>query len=287
MTGRWNEILASGKSTLVPGIFNGITARLAEKMGFRACWVSGFSVSASMGIPDSSCMSIESYISRVKEISSASNVMLLADCDEGFGSLDNSLYLIDQLMNCGVEAVCLEDNKFPKINSFIENGDERKLEDEKVFSEKLSAIRSAFPSLGIMARTEALIAGHSLSEAIARGISYAAAGAEIILIHSRYESENDFRELISRWQSPVPLAVIPTRADKMTFSDFAGLGFRIVVYANQLLRSSVYAMENVLKSCQSDEHLGRISEQAVSMEYVFELTEMAKLIDESKADNHG
>jgi phosphoenolpyruvate phosphomutase len=267
------NLIDEGRSIFVPGIFDGLTALLVEKKKFEVAWVSGFSVSSSMGLPDSNNISADSYINRVKEIRKVSTISLIVDCDEGFGNNETMLYLIESLVNNGVEAVCVEDNLFPKINSFKTIAETRRIECKVEFSKKIKLIKERFPDLIFIARTEAIVAGLGLEEAIERGRIYAEAGADVILLHSTYHHLKEFSHLINQWNSSIPLAVVPTNAKEGSFSDFEALGFRIVIYANQMLRASIYSMEKVLTSFAQDQPSGLLSDHSVSMDYIFNLTE--------------
>jgi phosphoenolpyruvate phosphomutase len=268
------QLIGKGKSIFVPGIFDGLTALLVEKKNFEVAWVSGFSVSSSMGLPDANIISAESYINRVKEIRKVSDISLIVDCDEGFGNIENTMYLIENLIKHGVEAVCIEDNLYPKVNSFKLNAENRRIECKIEFSKKIKLIKKAFPELIFIARTEAIVAGMEIQEAIDRGRLYAEAGADLILLHSTYHTQQEFSQLINQWNSPIPLAVVPTNAREISFHDFESMGFKVVIYANQMLRASIFSMEKVLDSFLAGKPACLLSNDSVSMDYIFNLTEM-------------
>lgn len=258
------------RSFLVPGIYDVLTAKLVEKKGFEVGWVSGFCVATSLGLPDANVLSMEAFTSRVNEIRNACNLSLIVDCDEGYGALENTIFLTEKLSESKVEAICLEDNRFPKINSFKDSSD-RALESRDAFCKKIEVIKKRNPGLQLIARTEALIAGLTLDEAVERGIAYSDAGADIILMHSRYQHHHQFETLRNAWKLDKPLAVVPTGALDVTFDSFERLGFSLVIYANQLMRKSIFTMNAVLDQFESP--MSELQRQAVSMEYVFNLTE--------------
>lgn len=266
--------LHSKRSFLVPGIYDALTAKLVEKKGFEIGWVSGFCVATSLGLPDANVLTINAFTSRVKEIRNACNLSLIVDCDEGYGTLENTISLTEKLNELGVEAICLEDNRFPKINSFKDSA-ERTLESYDAFCKKMETIKKRNPGLQLIARTEALIAGFTLEEAVNRGMAYSNAGADIILMHSRYQHHHQFERLRNAWKLEKPLAVVPTGALDITFDAFEQLGFNLVIYANQLMRKSIFTMNAVLDQFESP--MSELQHQAVSMEYVFNLTESESL----------
>jgi phosphoenolpyruvate phosphomutase len=262
--------LYSKKSFLVPGIYDALTAKLVENKGFEIGWVSGFCVATSLGLPDSNVLTIDAFTSRVKEIRNACNLSLIVDCDEGYGTLESTMYLAEKLNSFGIEAICIEDNRFPKINSFKDSPN-RALESADDFCKKIRSIKKRSPDLQVIARTEALIAGFPISEAVSRGRAYSEAGADIILMHSRYQHYHQFETLRNAWKLEKPLAVVPTGALDITFDAFEQLGFNLVIYANQLMRKSIFTMNAVLDEFESP--MVELQQQAVSMEYVFNLTE--------------
>src|SRR5258706_6972164 len=202
--------LCEGNGTvLVGGAYDGMTGRLVAKAGFEAIWGSGFSISASKGIPDRNILQAYELVEKAAELVRSVDVPVIIDCDEGYGS--HTIELVESLQKVNVAGICIEDNAFPKKNSFLNEMD-RKLVSAREFSQKLLRIKERTSGMMIIARTEALIAGFSLQEAVERGKVYVDSGADMVLIHSKFTSMEQFEKLIGSWNSPVPLVVVPTAA---------------------------------------------------------------------------
>lgn len=263
--------LESKPSLIVSGAFDGLSARLVERAGFDAVWASGFAISASMGVPDANIMTASELVRKVSELVDAVTIPVIVDCDEGYGALPSTLRLVKQLARQGVQGICIEDNFYPKINSFLE-GPERLLASKEAFSAKIRAVKNCVPDVVLIARTEAIIAELGVEEAIERGLHYAELGADCIVLHSKYQTLSQFADLITAWPGVAPLIVIPTLASHVSFADFTKLGFKIVIFANQVFRASLHRMEEVLHTLQHTGIISEIEDKMVSMEHVFQLT---------------
>ena len=119
-------------------------------------------------------------------------IPIVADCDTGFGGPSNVSHMIKKYESAGIAAVSIEDKTFPKQNSLLEDSTQELLS-EKDFVAKIIAAKNARsdPNFLIFARTEALIAGKGMDEAIKRANAYGEAGADAIIIHSMF-----YRKLI-------------------------------------------------------------------------------------------
>jgi phosphoenolpyruvate phosphomutase len=230
----------------VIGAFDGLTAILATEAGADALWASGFSISASKGIGDCSLLSSEDLCARVADIISASTLPTIVDCDEGHGSTEASIRLAKRLAELGAFGICLEDNEFPKVNSFVSSVSRQLLSAES-FSERVRALKSEIPQLFLIARTEAIVAGLGLKESVRRGTMYANAGADAIVLHSTATTLSTLRDYRAAWKSEVPLCVIPTAATDATFDALAALGYSLIIYANHVLRISIAALQQQLR----------------------------------------
>ena len=256
----------------VCGAYDGLSARLAEESGCDAVWASGFSIATSKSVPDRNVVSFGELVGRVSDMVDATRLPIIVDCDEGHGSLEVTLRLVRRLQRVGARGVCVEDNVFPKRNSF--NGSHgRRLLDASAFCRKIEAMRESAPGMLLIARTEALIAGKSLDEAYERAVAYAAAGADYLLIHSTFEDGDEFRELASGWTHEKPLVTIPTNAIDVSFQEFVDMGYKMVIFANQVLRASIYAMRSYLSRVLESKSTSCFRTQMVSMGEIFDLVD--------------
>ncbi|GGA93302.1 isocitrate lyase/PEP mutase family protein [Puia dinghuensis] len=264
--------LATDKQITIPGIFDPLSAKIAEIMGFPAAWVSGFCVSTSFFMPDENYMTVDQYINRLSEIRRIATIPLIVDCDEGYGDMINTLYLLQNLAKLDIQAICIEDNAFPKINSFKEpNGTRHALESVESFCHKLYNIKRNFPELILIARTESMIVGEPLESAIIRGKAYKSAGADFLVIHSKNKRLSEFKLIVDAWEDPDSLVVIPTLAEDLSFMDLKQIGFRIIILANQVLRSGIHAMCSAYGKIKADAGINELNKDTVPMKFIFDL----------------
>jgi len=217
----------------------------------------------------------------VASMTRAVRLPVIVDCDEGYGDITNTYELVRQLASCGAAGVCIEDNAFPKVNSFYDQPG-RALVTVEEFCARLDAVRSAAPQLFVMARTESLIAGLSLEEALERGDRYAEHGADSVVVHSRYTAFGEFRRLAQGWRGRVPLAVIPTLAEGTTWQQLREVGFELVIYANQALRAGVAAQELVLRNIREQGGPYAHASELATLDHLFDLTKLGQDFDDRR-----
>ncbi|MDR3636620.1 MAG: isocitrate lyase/phosphoenolpyruvate mutase family protein [Isosphaeraceae bacterium] len=258
-------------SLVICGAFDGLTARLVERGGFDGVWASGFCISASKGEPDANVLTINELVDRVAEMAKCVSIPIIVDCDEGYGDIQSTIRLVKELAEIGVQAVCIEDNCFPKLNSFLADV-ARRLVPVQTHCERIRAVKEAVPEMMVIARTEAIIAGLSVDHGVARGKAYGDAGADLVLIHSRYTELDQFRELAAKWDGRYPLVVVPTLATSLDCRDFADVGYRMVIFANQVLRVCVLGAETMLGQLRETGSQKAILPNLTSLEHIFELT---------------
>ena len=169
----------------IGGAFDAMSAKLVEITNFDAVWAGSFAISATHAVPDASIMTMTEFLQIAKNMVDSCDIPIIADCDTGFGGPSNVSHLVKQYEQAGVAGISIEDKIFPKQNSLLENGKQELLSEKdfvaKIIAGKESKVNSDFM---IIARTEALIAGFGVDEALKRATAYENAGADAILILS-------------------------------------------------------------------------------------------------------
>lgn len=256
---------------IVPGIYDSLSAILVKEHGFEYGWVSGFGVATSLGLQDNNSIGINVYIQRISEIARFANLKLIVDCDEGYGKLENTIELVENLRDKNVVAICIEDNVFPKINSF--NKIARPIQQKEIMANKIYALKSKFPQIKIIARTESLICNQGIEDAYERSILYENSGADYILIHSKYTSSQEYDFLSRNYPGKKKLVVIPSLGKSVTIHDLIEAKYKIIIIANQILRTSIYYTNLMLNELKLNNKipLERLHDKMVSMEYIFDL----------------
>ena len=262
----------------VGGAFDAMSAKLVEMHGFDAVWAGSFAISATHALPDASIMTMTEFLGVTTNMVDACKIPVIADCDTGFGGPTNVSHMVKKYENAGVAAISIEDKIFPKQNSLLEDG-KQELLSEKEFVAKIIAAKDARqnPNFMIIARTEALIAGLGMNEAIQRARAYETAGADAILIHSKKNTPDEIFEFADTWNGKLPLVIVPTSYPSIKLKDLEVHKIKMIIYANQTLRAAHAAMERVLSQISNSESISNVKEEISSMEDIFHLQKMYEL----------
>lgn len=233
---------------------NPLTACLVEEAGFDAVWASGFELSASMGVPDASILSMDEHLTMTRRMCERVSIPVIADIDTGFGNAVNVHYAVRYYVNAGAAAVVMEDKYFPKDTSLREGG-RQKLVSIEEFNGK---IRAALDACGdsqvvLIARTEALIAGAGLEEALFRAKAYSDAGADMILVHSKANTPGELLAFTQRWQESTPVVIVPTAYPQFDERQAEQTGkIKLVIYGNHGIRALVRSMRETFAQIRRD-----------------------------------
>ncbi|NKY41489.1 isocitrate lyase/phosphoenolpyruvate mutase family protein [Cellulomonas septica] len=265
----------------IVGAHNPLGARLAERAGFDGVWASGLEVSASQGVPDADILTMSDLLSVSASMASAVRIPVVSDCDAGYGNVPQVMHMVRRYEAAGISAVTIEDKLFPKMNSFVASN--QSLLPVEAFCGKISAAAAARTGdLLVIARIEALIAGHDLDEALSRAHAYEAAGADAVLIHAKDRSPDVVLEFLERWSSPLPVVVVPTTYHTVTAAELEDAGAKMVVYANHGLRALITAVSQTFSSILRDGRTSRFEDDIATVEDVFELQGLRDMLDEER-----
>ena len=268
------EELGSKAILKVGGAFDAMSAKLVENSGFDAIWAGSFGISATHALPDASILTMTEFLNAASNMEDACNIPIIADCDTGFGGPSNVSHMVKKYEKAGIAAVCIEDKTFPKQNSFLENSIQELLS-EKEFVAKIIAAKESKenPNFTIIARTEALISGMGMKEAIKRALAYEKAGADAILIHSKQNSPEEVFEFSDSWGGTLPLVVVPTSFPTVKLDELISHKIKMIIYANQTLRATHAIISKVLTQLKNSTSINDISVDMTSMQEIFQLQE--------------
>ena len=273
---------AAPSPIVIAGAHDGLSARLVEEAGFDGVWASGFEISASRGVPDASLVTMTETLAAAQSMNDAVTIPVIADADTGFGNAINAIRTVHAFEAAGIAGVCLEDNVFPKRCSFYP-GVKRLLTDIDEQTLKIrAAVEAGSRDFVVIARTEALIAGWGLEEALRRGRAYAGAGADAILIHSNQSTLDDIARFAEKWDRLTPLVCVPTTFKAATVEELSRLGFKMVIFANHGLRASIRAAQDVLRRLRETGCAAAVDDRIVPLGEVYRLVNLGRL----KADEH-
>jgi phosphoenolpyruvate phosphomutase len=267
------QLLVRKRNILVIGAHDGMSGVLGEQAGFDAVWASGFEISASHGLPDANILDLTDQLAASRQINEAVSIPVIADCDNGYGNAVNVAHMAKKFRAAGVAGICIEDNVFPKRCSFYEGKRELVSADEHALK-----VRAAKDSTGgelfVIGRTEAFIAGYGVEDALERAVAYAEAGADAVLVHSREGTARQLVEFAARWRYPTPLVSVPTTYDAVPARELHELGYRIVIFPNQGLRSAIQAVRESYRILREAEHASVLRDRMVPLKDVFELVDV-------------
>lgn len=242
----------------IPGVFNALVARMAQKMGFQAMYLSGGGLSAASGVPDVGLLTLTEFVDEARRLCQASALPLLCDADTGFGEALNVERTVCLFENAGAAGIHLEDQEFPKRCGHLSGKSLVPLDD---MAAKIRAAVAARldPHFVIMARTDAR-GVTDLAEAIRRARAYVEAGADAIFPEA-LETPEEFAAFAKA--VPVPLLANNTEFGKspnLDVTTFAGLGYRMVLFPLTAFRSALKAAQETLRDILTLGHQrGRLS----------------------------
>ena len=240
---------------------NSLTGLIIEKINtlknkkileFDGMWSSSLTDSATKGLPDNSSLSFSSRISSLQDMMDVTTKPVVFDADNG-GQIEHIGFLVRSLERTGVSAIIIEDKIGLKKNSLFKNQSGAKQDHPVQFAKKIKKICESRKSNDFMviARIESFILGKGLNDALKRADIYSEAGADAILIHSKEKTPDEifrFAKAFNKNKNQIPLVSVPSTYSKVYEKDLIKNGFKLVIYANQLLRAAYPAMENTAKT---------------------------------------
>lgn len=264
------ELIRSNDLSFLMEAHDGLSAAIAARAGFKGLWASGLSISSALGYRDANEASWTQVVDVVERLVDATNIPVLVDGDSGFGNFNNARLLARKLEQRGASGVAIEDKGFPKMNSFV--GDRHPLAEIDEFCGRLKAVKDTTgPDFVLVARIEALIAGHGLDEALVRAHAYAAAGADAILIHSRKAVADEILAFAKEWDNKLPVVIVPTKYYRTPVSAYRKAGISTVIWANHTMRAAIAGMRDVCARIHAEEAIAGIEQQVAGLEELFSL----------------
>ena len=246
---RIQALIEQERILMLPGVYDALSAKLVERAGFSAVFVSGFSVAATqLGLPDFGYLTQTEMVAVARRVCSAVQVPVIIDADTGYGNALNVIRTVNELMDAGAAGMIMEDQIWPKRCGHMKG--------KRVIpvKEQIQKIRAAVEARGnrdffIIARTDARQV-HGLEEAISRCRQYKAAGADAVFVEAA-NSEDELATIAKELPSPLVTNMLEggvtpllpkTRLEK--------LGFQLVVCSLSVLYASTKAVSDVLEVLQ-------------------------------------
>lgn len=236
----------------VPGVFNPLVARIAERLGFQAVYLSGAALSAGMALPDIGLVTLNEFVDEARRIAAASPLPLISDADTGFGealNVERTVYLFE---SAGVAGIHLEDQQLPKRCGHL-SGKQLVTGEEMAAKVRAAAAARRDRDFVIIARTDAR-GVHGFDDAVRRARLYLAAGADAIFPEA-LENAGEFAEFARQVQAPLLANMTEFgKSPNLDFEELGRLGYRLVIYPVTAFRSALKAAQDTLLDIKQKGH---------------------------------
>jgi 2-methylisocitrate lyase-like PEP mutase family enzyme len=233
--------LAQGRFVVAPGVYDLVSARIADRMNFDALYMTGYGVAASyLGLPDAGLATFTDMLDRVRRIAEGISTPLIADADTGYGAAMNVVRTVRLYEQAGVAAIQLEDQVFPKRCGHLSD---KHVVDADEFEQTLAAALDARTddNLLVVARTDAR-APLGLEAAIERANRYAQAGADVIFVEAP-QSIEEIERIAGDVQAPLLInLVLGGMTPLESATRLQELGYAIAIHPSNPLARAVLGM---------------------------------------------
>ena len=238
-------------------------------------WSSSLTDSSLKGKPDNQSLDFSSRFNGISDLFDVTTKPLIFDADNG-GRLEHLPFTVRTLERLGVSAIMIEDKIGLKKNSLFKDQSGSKQDSIKDFCKKIDLIKKTRNSKDFLigARIESFILGKGLQDSLKRAKAYSTAGADLILIHSKENTPKEifsFSKVFRKTRYFKPLVSVPSTYSRTTETMLIKNGFKIVIYANQMLRASYPAMENVAKTILKNRRSFELEKKISSVKEVINL----------------
>jgi 2-methylisocitrate lyase-like PEP mutase family enzyme len=256
-------LLAGRDIVVAPGVYDGLSARLAGLAGFEAVYATGGGIARSMGYPDLGLLGLGEVVERLRPIVEHAGVPVIADADTGYGNALNTRRAVSEFVRVGVAALHLEDQTFPKRCGHY---DDKSVVPVAEMTGKLRAARDAAGAdLVLIARTDAL-AVEGFDRAIERGHAYAEAGADVIFVEAP-TTETEIETIARRLAHPLLINMFQGGKTPLVPLDrLRQWGYRIVIIPSDLQRASIRAMQDTLAAIKRDGNSAAVADRLASFQ---------------------
>lgn len=263
-TTRFRQLIEAEEILIAPGVYDGISARLVQAMGFQAGAISGAGISNTrLGRPDIGILGLADNVDHTRNIVNATDIPLQADADTGYGNAVNVYYTVQMFEQAGVAGIMLEDQAWPKRCGHMK-GKEVIPADEMVKKIEAAVAARKDPDLVIRARTDA--AGLlGIDEAVRRANLYAGAGADILFADALLSRE-DIQRFVDGVKKPVVVNMgfgIRSRPTTPLISakELESMGVAMVTYPRILTGGAINGMQKALEVLKASVEKGEVVER--------------------------
>lgn len=269
------SMLKANKPLVIPGVYDAIGAKIAEKVGFEAMFQTGYGTSATLfGMPDYGFIGATETLDNARRICSAVSVPVIVDSDTGYGNALSVWKLVRELESAGASGIFLEDQRWPKRCGHMQG---KEVITQEEYTEKLGAAIDARQSKDfiIVARTDAR-ATEGLEDAIERGLQNKKTGADAIFIEAPRSLE-EMKIIGKAINAPLVANMIEGGATPISSAEtLHKLGYKIILYPLSVLFANTFATMNILKELKKTGTTTKFKQKVVNFDQFNELVELPK-----------
>ena len=269
------SMLKSNKPLVIPGVYDAIGAKIAEKVGFDAMFQTGYGTSATLfGMPDYGFIGATETVDNARRICRAVKVPVIVDSDTGYGNALSVWKLVKELESAGASGIFLEDQRWPKRCGHMQGKEVVSLEE---YTEKLGAAIDARESKDfiIVARTDAR-ATEGLDAAIERGLQNKKTGADAVFVEAPRSIE-EMKQIGKSIKAPLVANMIEGGATPISSAkELHKMGFKIILYPLSVLFANTFATMNILQELKKTGTTSKYKNKVVNFDQFNDLVELSK-----------
>jgi methylisocitrate lyase len=268
-------MIKSKEPLVIPGVYDAIGAKIAEKVGFDAMFQTGYGTSATLfGMPDYGFIGATETIDNARRISNAVSVPVIVDSDTGYGNALSVWKLVKELESAGAAGIFLEDQKWPKRCGHMQG---KEIIAQEEYTEKLGAAIDARENKDfiIVARTDSR-ATEGLETAIERGLQNKKTGADAVFIEAPRSLE-EMKKIGKEIKAPLVANMIEGGATPMNSAQTLNkIGFNIILYPLSVLFANTFATMNILQELKNTGTTAKYKQKVVNFDQFNNLVELDK-----------
>jgi len=269
------SMLKSKKPLVIPGVYDALGAKIAQKVGFDAMFQTGYGTSATLfGMPDYGFIGATETVDNARRICRAVSVPVIVDSDTGYGNALSVWKLVEELESAGASGIFLEDQKWPKRCGHMQG---KEVVSQEEYTEKLSAAIDARKSKDfiIVARTDAR-ATKGLDEAIERGKQNKKTGADAVFVEAP-RTLDEMKKIGKEINAPLVANMIEGGATPLnTAETLSKIGFNIILYPLSVLYANTFATMNILQELKKTGNTSKFKQKVVNFDQFNDLVELSK-----------
>jgi methylisocitrate lyase len=269
------SMLKSKKPLVIPGVYDALSAKIAQKVGFNAMFQTGYGTSATLfGMPDYGFIGASETVDNARRICRAVQVPVIVDSDTGYGNALSVWKLVKELESARASGIFLEDQRWPKRCGHMQG---KEVVSQEEYTEKLSASIDARENKDfiIVARTDAR-ATEGLDEAIERGKQNKKTGADAIFVEAP-RSIDEMKQIGKEINAPLVANMIEGGATPLSSAESLNkMGFNIILYPLSVLYANTFATMNILTELKKSGNTSKYKQKVVNFDQFNDLVELTK-----------